>query len=201
MLVSIRSKIVLALVGFCLVGCDSATTEDHTLPVAKGPTSEVIETDAGELVLIQEVLVSAAVDDVWRAYTTAEGWTGWAAPQAEIDLRVGGTIRTAYVGEIGGANTNTLQIVNYVPQRLLSLRADVTDNWPEVLRRDADRLSNVILFESVGPNATQVQSFGIGYTASPELEQLMSFFIESNERLLGNLKHYLESGTRTEWSD
>ena len=201
MLVKFQNEIVLALVSFCLVGCDSVTTEDGPLSAPEGLWSEVIGTDAGELVLIQEVSISADVDDVWKAYTTSEGWTGWAAPKAEIDLRVGGTIRTAYVGEIGGENTNTLQIVNYVPHRLLTLRADVSDSWPEIMKKDAERLSNVILFESRGPNATQIQSFGIGYTDSPELEELMSFFIKANEGLLENLKVYVESGTRTKWRE
>ena len=200
MLARFRCEIMLMLVGLCLAGCNSGSREDELATAYEGPSSEVIGTDAGELVLIQEVTVSAAVEDAWKAYTTSEGWTGWAAPKAEIDLRVGGTIHTAYAGEIGGENTNTLRIVNYVPNRLLTLRADVSDNWPEVMKRDADRLSNVILFESTGPNTTRIQSFGIGYTDSPELQQLMSFFIKANEGLLGNLREYLESGTRVAWN-
>ena len=196
-----RSEIVLILIGFCLAGCDSGTKRDDPPPASENPSSEVLKTDAGELVLIQEVSVSAAVEDVWAAYTTSEGWTGWAAPKAEIDLRVGGIIRTAYTGDIGGENTNTLKIMNYVPNKLLTLRANVSDNWPEIMKKDAERLSNVILFESTGPNTTQIQSFGIGYTDSPELEQLMSFFIKANEGLLDNLKLYLESGARMEWSE
>ena len=198
---SIRIGIALIIASLLLAGCGPATTEGDPPPAAEGPTSEIVETDAGELVLIQAVSISAAVEDVWRAYTTAEGWTGWAAPKAEIDLRVGGTIRTAYAGEIGGEYTNTLEIVNYVPNRLLTLRADVSDNWPDILKKDAERLSNVILFEAISPTTTQIQSFGIGYTASPELEQLMSFFIGANEGLLENLKSYLESGTRADWGE
>jgi uncharacterized protein YndB with AHSA1/START domain len=201
MLARFRREIVLLLVGFCIVGCDSGTRLEDPPLAPESPSSEVLKTDAGELVLIQEVSVSAAVEDVWEAYTTSEGWTGWAAPRAEIDLRVGGIIRTAYAGELGGENTNTLHIVNYVPNKLLTLRSNVSDNWPEILKRDAERLTNVILFESTDPNTTQIQSFGIGYTDSPELEQLMSFFIKANEGLLQNLKVYLESGTRKEWSE
>lgn len=196
-----RSETALVLVGLFLAGCDSGTTEDDSLPAPENPSSEVLKTDAGELVLIQEVSVSAAIEDVWTAYTTSEGWTGWAAPKADIDLRVGGTIRTAYAGEIGGKNTNTLQIVNYVPNRLLTLRADVSDNWPEIMKEDAERLSNVVLFESTGPRTTQIQSFGIGYTDAPEYEQLLSFFITANESLLENLKAYVESGTRVDWGE
>jgi hypothetical protein len=127
MLATFRSEIVLVLVGFCLASCNSGTNPDDPRPASESPSSEVLKTDAGELVLIQEISISATVEDVWAAYTTSEGWTGWAAPKAEIDLRVGGTIRTAYAGEIGGENTNTLQIVNYVPNRLLTLRADVKE--------------------------------------------------------------------------
>ena len=196
-----RSEIALVLAGLCLAGCDSATTAGDSPSVTGNPSSEVIETTSGELVLIQEVSISAPVEEVWKAYTTSDGWTGWAAPKAEIDLRVGGRIRTAYEGEIGGENTNTLQIVNYVPNRLLTLRADVSENWPDIMKKDADRLSNVVLFESTGPDTTQIQSFGIGYTNAPEYEQLMSFFIRANEGLYENLKAYLESGTRAEWGE
>jgi uncharacterized protein YndB with AHSA1/START domain len=31
--------------------------------------------------------VNAPVDDVWRAFTTDEGFSKWAAPFARIDLR------------------------------------------------------------------------------------------------------------------
>ena len=200
MLARIRHQIMLVLVGFCLAGCDSGSKEDDSLNASNGPSSEVIETDAGELVLIQEVSISAAVEDVWKAYTTAEGWTAWASPKAEIDLRVGGMIRTAYQGEIGGSNTNTLHIVNYVPEKLLTLRAELSRNWPEIMQEDADRLSNVILFSETEGGFTRIQSFGIGYTDAPEYDQLMGFFIKANEGLYENLRAYLETGARVEWS-
>ena len=150
--------------------------------------------------MIQEVSFRAPVEDVWKAYTTAEGWTAWASPKAEIDLRVGGTIRTAYRGEIGGRYTNTLHIVNYVPERLLTLRAELSSNWPEIMQEDAESLSNVILFEETEDGVTRIQSFGIGYSDAPEYDQLMSFFIKANKGLYENLRTYLETGTRVEWS-
>jgi uncharacterized protein YndB with AHSA1/START domain len=175
--------------------------DDHLSTAAEAITSEVMTTGAGGLVLVQKVLISAPLEDVWMAYTTAEGWTGWAAPNAEIDLRVGGTIRTAYEGEVGGNKTNTLQIVNYVPNRLLTLKADVSKNWPDIMQKDADKLSNVVLFETNGPNETQVQSFGIGYSDTPEYQQLLNFFIPANEALLKNLKAYVETNQRFDWSE
>ena len=167
-------------------------------PQVEAATSEVSRTAAKELILKEEVSFAAPIEDVWKAYTTAEGWTAWAAPKAEIDLRVGGTIRTAYQGEIGDSNTNTLHIINYVPERLLTLRAELSNNWPSIMQEDAEKLSNVILFDEVADGVTRIQSFGIGYTESPEYDQLLSFFIKANEGLYQNLRAYLETGARVE---
>jgi uncharacterized protein YndB with AHSA1/START domain len=162
--------------------------------------SRVLRTDAGERILAQEVWVEAPVAQVWAAYTTSEGWMAWAAPKAEVDLRVGGTIRTAYADvELGEEGTNTLRILNYVPEEVLTLKADLSEGWPEVMKQDAGRLSNVILFDAVSEEWTRIRSFGIGYGDSPEYESLMQFFIQGNETLFTHLKRYLEEGAPTRW--
>jgi uncharacterized protein YndB with AHSA1/START domain len=197
------AKYIFIIKGFVLVGfagCEAVRNDDSPPPIVGEATSQVSRTSARELVLIQEVSFAAPIEDVWKAYTTAEGWTAWAAPKAEIDLRVGGTIRTAYEGEIGGSNTNTLHIVNYVPKRLLTLRAELNSNWPEILQEDADKMSNVILFDEVDDGFTRIQSYGIGYSDVPEVQEMMDFFIKANESLFQNLRTYLETGARVEWS-
>lgn len=157
-------------------------------------SSRILTTAAGERILAQELRVDAPVEAVWEAYTTAAGWRRWAAPVAEVDLRVGGTIRTHYEpgAAIGDEGTNTLHIVNYVPLEVLTLRAEVGPNWPEILRQDADRLSNVILFDRLGERRTRVRSYGIGYRDAPELEELLRFFQSANEGLLERLREVLE---------
>lgn len=190
-----------ALIIALCCGCVTQTTEKHPDQPTQTNLSRVEKTDANERILIQETWFSASIDDVWRAYTTEEGWTAWASPKAKIDLQVGGTIRTAYEGEVGGDNTITLHIVNYVPRRLLTLRTDVSKNWPEIMQKDAAKLSNVILFDEAEPGRTRIQSYGIGYTDAPEYDQLMGFFIQANEGLFDVLRDYLESGRRFDWSN
>lgn len=148
----------------------------------------------GERILVEDIVIEAALADVWAAYTTEVGYTAWAAPKARIDLRVGGTILTQYGAdaEIGDPGTNTLHIVNYVPERLLTLRAEIADNWPEVMKQDGEKLTNVILFESLSPTRTRVESFGVGYGNSPEYEELLSFFVTANRSLYVELKRQLE---------
>ncbi|MEZ4651029.1 MAG: SRPBCC domain-containing protein [Candidatus Eisenbacteria bacterium] len=157
-------------------------------------TSTVTETAAGELVLTQEVLIEAPVSSVWDAYTTSAGWMSWAAPHAEVDLRAGGTIRTHYGADakIGDPGTNTLHIVNYVPERVLSLQAEISERWPEVMKQDAGRLMNVIVFETPDEGTTRVLSYGVGYHKDPAYDELMGFFIPANEGLLRKLKEILE---------
>jgi len=190
-----------ALVIALCCGCVTQTTEQNPDQPRQTNLSRVEKTDANERILIQETWFSASIDEVWKAYTTEEGWTAWASPKAKIDLRVGGTIRTAYEGEVGSDNTITLRIVNYVPRRLLTLKTDVSRNWPEIMQKDAAKLSNVILFDEVEPGRTRIQSYGIGYTDAPEYDQLMGFFIQANEGLFDVLRDYLESGRRFNWGN
>lgn len=108
--------------------------------------NRIITTQSQELVLIEEVLIEAPVRDAWKAYTTAEGMMAWSAPLVEVDLRAGGSIRSLYDTNlnIGDPGTINLRIVNYVPERLLTLQAEQAESWPEVMKQDRGNLMNVI---------------------------------------------------------
>lgn len=186
----IRVAALPVLVTMLLAACatPSVGEEDGSI------VSTVINTDAGERSLLQEVLVEAPVADVWNAYTTSEGWMGWAAPLAEVDLRVGGLIRTHYQpgAAIGDAGTNTLHILSYVPQQLLILQAELEDRWPDVMKEDAEHLMNVIIFEELGKERTRIRSYGVGYRDSPAYDELLGFFAPANEGLFRKLKAMVE---------
>jgi uncharacterized protein YndB with AHSA1/START domain len=156
--------------------------------------SRIVRTAAEDLVVEQTVFVDAPIADVWAAYTTEAGWQAWAAPVVEIDLRAGGTIRTNYTrgAAIGDPGTNTLHILNLVPERVLTLQAELDQNWPEVMQQDAGRLMNLVLFEPLAPERTKITSYGLGYRDSPEYDALMGFFVPANEALYAGLKQYLE---------
>lgn len=156
--------------------------------------SRIIKTDSEDLILVQEFVVEASVSDVWNAYVTEEGWTSWSAPVVEIDLRAGGTIKSHYDPEakIGDPDTIVLHIVNYVPERVLTLRAELADHWPDVMKEDEENLMEVTIFQPLGPERTRVSSYGVGYRDSPAYEELIKFFIPANEGLYRKLKEYLE---------
>ena len=157
-------------------------------------SSKIQETKAGELILVETVIIAAPVDKVWAAYTPSAGYTSWAAPVAEIDLRVGGTIRTHYdpTAKIGDPKTITIRIVNYVPKKMLTLQADISENWPDILKEQAEHLYNVILFEELTGNKTRIVSYGLGYQDNKKMRDLMNFFVAANKGLYTKLLEAVE---------
>lgn len=157
--------------------------------------STVDSSHNNELVLIQEFIVNTSLEATWDAYTTKEGWENWATEIAEIDLKVGGLIQTNYYknGKIGDSTTIRIHIINYVPQKLITFQAEITDNFPEFMKKEAQDFYNVIYFEKIKKNKTRIQSYGIGYKKTPKYLSLLKFFISGNEHSLEKLITYLET--------
>ncbi len=157
-------------------------------------TSKIDSTKTPELVLIQEFMVKSPIDSVWKAYTTKKGYESWAAPLAEVDLKVGGFIKSNYNkdGKIGDSTTIVTHIINYVPKRLITLQAEITDNFPEFMKKEAKDFYNVIYFDEMDDGSTSVKSFGIGYKNNPKYLALINYFISANETILMNLIAHLE---------
>lgn len=189
--VTMSTKLQIIVVGLPLLLAAFVALAEGGDPQIK---SQIVKTDASELILVQVVVVEAPIGEVWRAYTTNAGWMAWASPLAEIDLRAGGTIRTHYGSDakIGDPGTNTLHIVNYVPERVLTLRAEMSERWPDAMKEDEGQLMNVIVFDAQSEVMTRIESYGVGYRDLPEYDDLLKFFIPANEGLFKKLKEYLE---------
>lgn len=160
--------------------------------------SKLLESAPGERTLKQSMVVNADLATAWAHFTDAESVKRWMAPVAEVDLRSGGSIRTSYdpCASIGDPSTIRLNIVNFVPRRLLTLQAELPgDARPEWMSEEAfaarDRLYNVIEFEPVDTDRTRITSWGLGYGAGAEWEQMIQFFIRGNEWSFAQLQKAL----------
>ncbi len=171
-------------------------SQDQKIPTEKRVTSTVDSTNKKELILIQEFIVNVPLDSVWNAYTTKNGWENWAVAIAEVDFKINGTIRTNYNknGKIGDSTTINLRVVNYIPKKLITLQAELTNNFPNFMKKDEKDLYNIIRFESLASKKTKVISYGIGYKNNPKYLSLMKFFISGNEMSYQQLIAYLEKG-------
>ena len=184
----LRRCCIASLLAALATGCANA-------PEVPPIFSRVETAPGGGRILTQEVRIDAPVARVWAAYTTSEGYTAWAAPKAEIDLRPGGTIRSQYdpEAEIGDPGTITLHILNVVPERVLTLQAEASDRWPAAMQADAEHLMNVVLFDEIDADRTRIRSYGVGYGDQSAYDEMMGFFIEANEGLFRALKAHLEA--------
>jgi len=155
----------------------------------------------GMRVLRHEVVVDAPRDAVWKAFTTAEGWTSWAVPVAFVDFRRGGTIETSYdVDAKQGDPANIRhEILSYLPGEMLSLRVvQVPPQFP--YRELMDGMWAVFTFEDAGEGRTRVTSAGAGYLEGEGYDTLYGFFDQGNAMSLRQLDRMLREGP-VDWSE
>lgn len=139
--------------------------------------------------LVHEGIVEAPVADVWAAFTTKEGIESWMVPHGEIDLRVGGLMRTHYGadGVLGDPETIENTILSFEPQRMLSIKA----TKPPASFPHKDAIANmwsVIYFEPVDEARTRVRIVGLGYGEDEESQQLRAKFDWGNAYTLKKLQ-------------
>lgn len=141
--------------------------------------------------LVNEAVINAPVADVWAAFTTSDGFASWAVAKAEIDLRIGGEMRTHYDpnGVIGDKNTIVNQIIAYEPLRMLAIRnTRAPENFP--FFEQFSKTWSVIELEPVDGlrDRTHVRIAGLGYGDGAEWNDLYEFFKAGNGATLDALK-------------
>jgi uncharacterized protein YndB with AHSA1/START domain len=137
---------------------------------------------------ITEGFINAPVAEVWRVFTTAEGFKATGADKADVDLRIGGAIRSHYgpQGVLGDAETIVNEILAYEPERMLAIRIRqapasfpygdaVTGTW------------SVIYLTPSGDNMTFVRMVGLGYRDDPQSQAVRKFFEEGNRQTLDHI--------------
>ncbi|GFE91318.1 SRPBCC family protein [Steroidobacter agaridevorans] len=137
---------------------------------------------------VTEGFINASPAEVWRIFTTAEGYKQTGVAQAEVDFKVGGTIRTHYdpKGRLGDANTIVNEVLAYEPERMLAIRI----KQPPADFKYPDAIAGtwtVIYLTPAGDNMTQVRIVGLGYTDEPQSQALRKFFAEGNRWTLNRI--------------
>lgn len=171
-------------------------SQEIHIPEQKRVISVVDSSTSDNMILMQSFDVNVPLDSVWNAYTTKKGWESWATALAEIEFKINGLIQTNYKknGSIGDSSTISLHIINFIPKKMLTLQAELTEHFPDFMKADEKDLFNTILFEEISPSKTKVISYGIGYKYDEKYLSLLKFFIQGNEQSYLNLISYLETG-------
>lgn len=140
--------------------------------------------------LSTESIIDAPVERVWEAMTTKAGWESWAVPLAEVDFRVGGTIKATYNKEegIGGPGTITHHVLAYEPLRMYALKTDAPANAPDYIKEICRTGWWVCRFEPIGTDRTRVIETGMGFLDTPLHNQARKFFEVGNRMTFDQLK-------------
>ncbi len=147
--------------------------------------------------VVSVAIVEAPVNAVWAAWATSDGLRSWLAPHADIDLRVGGLMRTNYdaKGSLGDSKTIDNRILSLDPGRMLSIQVSKTpDNFPFT---DAiQHMWTVVYFEPLGRNRTRVRVVGLGFRPDAESQRMRAFFDRGNAVTLQQLQRHFPARPR-----
>lgn len=137
---------------------------------------------------VTEGFINTSTAEVWRIFTTSEGYKQTGAALADVDLKIGGLIRANYnpQGKLGDAETIVNEILAYEPERMLAIRI----KQPPASFPYKDAVAGtwtVIYMHPAGDNMTQVRVVGLGYTDSPQSQAMRKFFAEGNRSILAHI--------------
>jgi uncharacterized protein YndB with AHSA1/START domain len=132
--------------------------------------------------------IEASVAEVWDAFTTTAGLRRWWAPLVEIELAIGGAIRSSFDpgGGLGDEGTIVHTILAFDPGRMIALQPT---GYPDAFPFPAAMRATWTVFylEEFAPARTRITTVGLGYTDSEESQKLRAFFEPANAELMRRL--------------
>lgn len=191
-----RTRLRLAVVGWRPGEKEWDDAYDYFLknnPIFLNSVYETLLRESGSAstgdVLRHEAVIDASAAEIWRAFTTGKGVESWMVAHGDVDLRVGGKMRTHYdpKGVLGDENTIENTILSYDPMRMLSIKATKCPaNFP--FKAAIENMWTVVYFEPLGSDRTRVSCVGMGYGDDEESQKLRRHFERGNAYTLKKLQ-------------
>jgi uncharacterized protein YndB with AHSA1/START domain len=145
---------------------------------------------------VTEGVLDAPPSEVWRVFSTSEGWKALGVAQASVDLRIGGKILSHYdpAGRLGDEGTIENTILSYEPERMLSIRATKAPKGFPFPREVLDRTWSVMTLRDLGDGRTRLTLRGHGYGTDEASRKMRAFFEQGNSWTLRKLQEHLAKG-------
>lgn len=170
-------------------------------PIANDPeplSPDVIELDrfvaSGPVAvdLHKEAVVNAPPEEVFRLWTTREGFKSFLGVESNVDLRIGGPMEL-YFGPNnppGERGSDGCQILSYLPGRMLSYSWNAPPKFPDERQK---RSWVVIHFTPVEDGKTRVEldHLGFGPHGQGHWDETRAYFDNAWPRVLQALTDYL----------
>ena len=146
---------------------------------------------ADDVSFVNEGVVPAPIDEVWKVFATSEGYKAMGPALAEVDLRVGGTIRSRYRadGTLGDAETIENLILAYEPPTMMAIRIQkppATFPFKEAWRKPW----TVITLTPVDGGQTHLRVTSLGYGTDEESLAMRRFFEAGNQQTVEAIRRH-----------
>jgi uncharacterized protein YndB with AHSA1/START domain len=153
---------------------------------------------ADEVSFANEGMVDAPIEEVWRIFATSEGYKVLGPALAEVDLRIGGTIRSRYRadGTLGDAETIENTILAYEPPTMMATRiAKTPASFP--FKNAWKTTWTVVTLVPVESGQTRVRVGSLGYGTDEESVAMQRFFEAGNQSVIDNVRrHFAGAGAQ-----
>jgi uncharacterized protein YndB with AHSA1/START domain len=139
---------------------------------------------------VNEGVVNAPVADVWNVFSTSAGYRTLGSALADVDLRIGGLIRSRYSpdGVLGDGGTIENEILAFEPPRMIAMRIHrppatfpFKDAWKHTW--------TVITLTDAGNGKTLVRAASLGFTDAAEDQAMAQFFKAGNQQTIEALQN------------
>jgi uncharacterized protein YndB with AHSA1/START domain len=163
--------------------------------VSAGARAARMNPDVGPLAITKRALVPASASAVWRAWTDPAVITAYFAPQARVELRIGGAYELLFLASApeGQRGSEGCTILAYEPDRMLSF----SWNAPPDFARERDLLTwVVVLLEPQDANATRVTLTHRGFGTDGAWPQVHAYFDRAWGSVLDHLVAHFSGGSQ-----
>jgi uncharacterized protein YndB with AHSA1/START domain len=127
-----------------------------------------------------EVVVEAPRQSAWEAVTTVEGIRQWLAPDALIELRIGGAFEVWFTPDAADKGMTGTRVLSLLPGEMISYSGEMPTTW------------TVWRFEALAPARTRIRFAGMG--TDPRWAGGRARWDAEIPPMLDSLKRYLEGG-------
>jgi uncharacterized protein YndB with AHSA1/START domain len=148
---------------------------------------------------VNEGVVNAPVEEVWKVFSTSEGYKVLGTAQAEVDLKVGGTIRSRYGsdGPLGDPETIENVILAYEPPTMMALRIQKPPKtFP--FKEAWKSTWTVLTLVPLDGGRTRVRAASLGFGTDEESVELRRFFEFGNQHTITNLQKHFDPSPKTQ---
>ena len=144
---------------------------------------------------VTEGIVNAPVAEVWKVFSTAEGFRKLGVAQCDMDFRIGGLIRTHYdpQGVLGDEGTIQNEILSYEPQRVMSFRIYKPPKGFPFSEATWKSTWSLVSLTDLGDGRTHVRLAGMGYTDAEESQKMRRFFEDGNAWVIRHLQQQYDA--------